>query len=118
MKILVIDDEREILDAIEQILSKEGYEIEKSDNILEGKAKIKSEKYDLIISDIMLPFWGGFDLVDAVKENESNKKTPVLIITGMDKDILESTNTFADGCLPKPFTGKQLTEMVKSLVEL
>jgi len=116
MKILVIDDEVEILDAIEKILIKEGFEVEKASSLAEGKSKINQSQYDLVISDIMLPHWGGFDLVDAIKENPAKQKTPVIIITGMDAGILESTHTFADICLPKPFTRQQLLNAVVSLI--
>jgi len=117
MKILVIDDEPDILHVIESILIREGFEVDKATGMMEAKSKISSAGYDLIICDIMLPHWGGFDLVDAIKENLENHKTPVIVITGMDKDILESTHTFADMCIPKPFTGKQLIEAVNSLIK-
>lgn len=117
MKILVIDDEFEILIAIEKILTKEGYEIEKASSLAEGKSKIAESQYDLVISDIMLPHWGGFDLVDAIKENPEKQKTPVIVITGMDAGILESTHTYADICLPKPFTRQQLLNAVHSLLD-
>ncbi len=116
MKILVIDDEVEILDAIEKILHKEGFEVEKASTLSEGKSKINDSNFDLVISDIMLPHWGGFDLVDAIKENPNKQKTPVIIITGMDADILENTHTFADVCLPKPFTRLQLLDAVHSVI--
>ena len=117
MKILIIDDEKDILDSIENILSKEGYEVDRAGSLVDGKAKINGSHYDLVISDIMLPYWGGFDLVDIIKENPLTKKTPVIVMTGMDKDILESTRTFADVCLSKPFTGKQLLEAVRSVIK-
>lgn len=117
MKILVIDDENDILNAVDNILSKEGYEISKTDNIHDAKAMISEGNFDLMISDIMIPFWGGFDLVDLVKENPEKNRIPVIVITGMDKDILDSTNTYADVCLTKPFTGKQLLETVNSLLK-
>ena len=116
MKILVIDDEVEILDAIEKILLKEGFKVEKASSLSEGKSKINASDFDLVISDIMLPHWGGFDLVDAIKENPSKPKTPVIIITGMDADILQSTHTFADACLPKPFTRHQLLNVISDVV--
>jgi DNA-binding response OmpR family regulator len=116
MKILVIDDENEILNAVENILTREGYEITKADNLKDAKSLVSEGGFDLLISDIMLPYWGGFDLVDLVKEDPDKNKIPVIVITGMDKDILESTNTYADACLTKPFTGKQLLETVSNLL--
>src|SRR5688572_26125161 len=112
MKILVIDDENDILNAVENILTKAGYEIQKTDNLKDAKALIEQGGYDLLISDIMLPYWGGFDLVDLVKEDPEKNKIPVIVITGMDRDILESTHTYADVVLTKPFSGKQLLDAV------
>ncbi|MBL0340807.1 MAG: response regulator transcription factor [Bacteroidetes bacterium] len=117
MKILLIDDEQEILDAVEKILIKDGFEVDTAATITEGKSKINEFYYDLVISDIMLPHWGGFDLVDAIKDNPFKKNTPVIIITGMDKDILENSHIFADLCLPKPFTRNQLLEAVHLFVK-
>jgi DNA-binding response OmpR family regulator len=116
MKILIIDDELDLLENVRGILTKEGFEVESASEFKEANRMISNNSYDLVICDIMLPHFGGFDLVDAVKENPEKQKTPVIVITGMDRDILESTRTFADICLVKPFTGKQLLEAVRSLV--
>ncbi len=115
-KILVIDDEIDLVNFMSTILTKEGYSVESASTVPDGKEKIAQGKYDLVISDIMLPFWGGFDLVDAVKENPDTKDTPVLVVTGMDNSVLESTHTFADACLTKPFSGIQLVDKVKELL--
>lgn len=115
-KILVIDDETELVDAIATILLSEGYQVETAFTMDEGKSKISNNRYNLVISDIMIPHWGGFDLIDAIKENPETSETPVLVVTGMDEDILNATNTFADACLVKPFTGKQLLQIVNGLI--
>ncbi len=114
--ILVIDDETELANAIAKLLQGEGFEVETAFTLDEGKSKIKSKKYNLVISDIMMPHWGGFDLVDSIKENPETSETPVIVVTGMDAAILDATNTFADACLVKPFTGKQLLETVNDLL--
>jgi len=117
MKILVIEDELELLGAISGILSKEGFEVEMASGMSEARAKIRNYNYDLIVCDIMLPHWGGFDLIDAIKESPGKQNTPVIVITGMDEEILKSTHLFAEACLQKPFTGKQLLETVHSLLQ-
>jgi DNA-binding response OmpR family regulator len=114
MKILIIDDELDLLMNIEGILTSEGFEVEKASEFKEAKRMIANNDYDLVICDIMLPYFGGFDLIDFIKENPEKHKTPVIVITGMDKDVLESTFTFAEICLVKPFTGKQLLGAVRS----
>jgi len=115
MKILVIDDELELLGAIENILQKNGHEVDSASGVKEAKSKISDISYDLVICDIMLPHWGGFDVVDAIKENPLKQNIPVIVITGMDREILDSTLTYADVCLSKPFTGKELLDAVNSL---
>jgi DNA-binding response OmpR family regulator len=114
--ILVIDDETELVEAMSTILLMEGYLVETAFTLAEGKSKITQGKFNLVISDIMMPHWGGFDLIDAIKENPETSSTPVLVVTGMDEDILNATNTFADACLVKPFTGKQLLDKVNELL--
>ncbi len=115
VKILVIEDDTELLFAIKTILSIEGYQVETSNSVADGKSKIAENNYDLVITDIMLPHWGGFDLVDAVKENE--RKTPVIVITGMDEDILNTTRTFAEKCLTKPFNKQKLLSAVDEVLQ-
>ncbi len=117
VKILVIEDDTELLFALKTILSIEGYQVETADSVVAGKIKIAENNYDLVITDIMLPHWGGFDLVDAVKENENKRKTPVIVITGMDEDILKTTRTFAEKCLTKPFNKQILLSAVDEVLQ-
>lgn len=113
MKILVVDDEKFILESVSKILIKEGYTVVTADNRKSAIQIIEEQELDLIITDIMLPFTGGFDIVEHVKDHPVKKNIPVIVITGMDEDVLVSTRTFADACLTKPFTAKQLIYLVK-----
>lgn len=113
MKVLVIDDERFILESISKILQKENFSVVTAENKKDAIEIIENQELDLIITDIMLPFSGGFDIVEHVKEHPVKSKIPVIVITGMDEDVLVSTKTFADACLTKPFTAKQLMYLVK-----
>ena len=116
MKILIIEDDKELLYALNTILTVEGYEVETADTFLSGRKMISENQYDLLITDIMLPYWGGFDLVDAAKETPSGDKIPVIVITGMDEDILNSTITFAEKCITKPFHKKLLLDAVSEVL--
>jgi len=116
MKILVIEDDLELLKAIKTILLIEGYEVDTADSVPSGKSLLAGNTYDLVITDIMLPHWGGFDLVDSIKENEAGNKTPVIVITGMDESILENTITFAEKCITKPFNKKKLLSAVEEFL--
>jgi len=116
MKILVIDDEKFILESIAKTLRTEGYSVFLAENKKTALEIIRKEDLDLIITDIMLPFTGGFDIVERIKEDPGKKNIPVIVITGMDEDVLVSTRTEADACITKPFTAKQLLYTVKKFL--
>ncbi len=114
INVLVIDDEKDIRENISIILKKHDYHPVTIDNVVDAEDMIRNKKWDIIISDVMIPHLGGFELVDVVKQISSD--TPVILVTGMDKDILNTTATRADIILTKPFTGKQLIDAIESLL--
>ena len=116
MKILLVEDEKFILECMAQILTQEGYSVYTADNYEEAIEIISTENLNLIISDIMLPYIGGFDILDFVKSDPKKKNIPVILITGMDEGILENTLLKADACITKPFTSRQLLNRIKTFV--
>lgn len=104
-KILVIDDEKDIRDNITKILEKKGANVTTIDNVPDAEKLIRTKKWDAIICDLMIPHLGGFELMDLVKEVS---KTPVIIVTGLERDILDSTLTPADVVITKPFSGREI----------
>jgi|GEM_PF-1016256 len=109
MNVLVIDDEKEIREIVSKTLTKAGYDVTSTDNVVDAEKLIRSKTWDLVVSDIMIPHNGGFELVDCVKDSSN---TPVIVMTGMDQDVLQATLNRADHILPKPFTSKQLLDIV------
>lgn len=112
-KILVIDDEETILNAVSKTLTNAGFKVLVASSLEEASEIIQNEKLDLIISDVMLPHLGGIELVDRIKEDPDKNHIPVLIMTGMEKDILQMTVSHADAILSKPFTSEQLLTEVR-----
>jgi len=110
MNVLIIDDEAEIREIVSKTLVKAGYEVTATDNVVDAVKLINSKSWDLVISDIMIPHLGGFEIVDHIKDSSN---TPVIIMTGMDKDVLMATNTKANHVLTKPFTAKELLGIVQ-----
>jgi len=108
-KILVIDDEKEIRDGIRKILKQKGAKVTAIDNVPDAEKLIRTKKWDAIICDIMIPHLGGFELMDVVKEVS---KTPVIVVTGLDKEVLNSTLNPADIVITKPFSGKEIIDAV------
>ena len=111
--ILVIDDEEDIATAISRSLKREGYSVIITSDYKTSIKVIANSEIDLIISDVMLPLTGGFDIVEYVKNDEALKNTPVILVTGMDKDILYSSSIKADAVVSKPFDMDRLIALVK-----
>ncbi len=114
--ILVIDDEKVIRDSVSKTLEKAGFETQTAGTLLDAVEIIQSKKFDLIICDVMIPHIGGLELVDKLKSDPKYSTTPVLLMTGMDRDILNATLVTADDIITKPFDSSQLLDKVKSLL--
>src|SRR4051812_48093109 len=95
-RILVIDDEEFIVQLIMKIVSDNGYDCLTASSLNDAIKIIHSEKLDMVITDIMIPHFGGFDIIDEIKGNEKTKNIPVVVITGMNKDIFMHTVSKAD----------------------
>lgn len=111
--ILVIDDEEDIATAISRSLKREGYSVIITSDYKTSIKVIANSEIDLIISDVMLPYTGGFDIVEYVKNDDILKNTPIILVTGMDKDILYSSSIKADAIVSKPFDMDRLIALVK-----
>lgn len=117
-RILVIDDEQDIRDNISRILRQLGYTVQTADSIRNAiKMLVENPGFDLITCDVMIPQAGGFELIDQIKADPQYSGIPVLMITGMDSEILQTTQHAANDVLPKPFTTKDLTAKVQSLLK-
>src|SRR6478752_1766724 len=97
MKILIIEDEELVLKSLEFRLKKSGYDVVKAIDGREGLKKIEEESFDLIITDIMLPFNTGLEIVNKVKTT-TGKKIPVIILSnvGLEHVVLEAFKLGAD----------------------
>jgi DNA-binding response OmpR family regulator len=82
-KILVIEDEATLQKALNEVLSKEGYEVVSSLDGLKGLELAQSENPDLILLDIILPKMDGFEVLKRIKENDKISQIPVIILTNL-----------------------------------
>lgn len=116
MKILVVEDEKDLNNIISKYLKKEGYGV---DSALDGEEAldfINMSQYDLILADIMMPRLNGYELVTRLREK--NIKTPVLYLTAKDSldDIVKGLDLGADDYLVKPFEFKELLARIRVLL--
>jgi len=111
--ILVCDDDREIVDAIEIYLLQEGYNVIKAYDGVEALEAIKSNDIQLLIIDIMMPRLDGIHAILKIRETSS---IPIIILSAKteDPDKILGLNVGADDYLPKPFNPLELVARVKS----
>lgn len=119
-KILIIDDNKIEQEVLKAYLEDDGYDI---DSELDGKSgveRLKNNKYDLIILDVMLPGMNGFDICSLIKNNPATSDIPVIFLTARD-DVESITKGFEIGAqdyITKPFKGVELIARIKTQLEL
>lgn len=125
-KILVIDDDPDILDALNMILDSQGYRVATARNGIEGLANLKAEKPDMVILDLMMPKMDGFAVYRQLQEPEWSeyKNTPIMILTSVREDAsrrryeLETGKALGvDDYLEKPFLPDALLARVENILK-
>ena len=114
-KILVVDDEADIVDFIGDYLTGEGYEVIKAYDGIEALDKMQKDLADLIVLDIMLPRLDGFEVC---KQIRAESAVPILMLTAKDADVdkIIGLEIGADDYMPKPFNPRELVARVKALL--
>ncbi len=112
LRILVIDDEKMILDLVEQALSRSKYRVETAFSAIIGIEKFLTENFDLVITDVCMPDVDGNSVVDQIR-NSHKDQIPVIGISGTPWML---QNDQFDLILQKPFSIKTLISSVKSLI--
>ncbi|MCC5952184.1 MAG: response regulator transcription factor [Acidimicrobiia bacterium] len=115
-RILIVDDERSVVDGVRRGLTDEGFEVDEALDGAEGLEKARSGGYDLIILDIMLPTLNGYRVCAELRE--SGDLTPILMLTAKDGeyDEAEGLETGADDYLTKPFSFVVLMARIRALL--
>ena len=115
--ILIVDDDKRILQLINDYLIKNNFRISTANNALKAREKIENIEFDLIILDIMMPGESGLKLTDTLKKN--NFKTPILLLSALGNadDRIKGLEIGANDYLPKPFEPKELLLRMKNLIK-
>lgn len=119
MKILVAEDEPLMRMAIEARLKKDGYDVTGVSDGREALKLIEQSPPDLLITDILMPYTSGLELIAIVKTN-SAYNLPVIVLSGIGEEatVLEAFQLGAEDFLTKPFNPSELSVRVKRLLKL
>jgi phosphate regulon transcriptional regulator PhoB len=117
-KILVVDDEADIVELVSYNLKKEGFAVDSALNGEEALKCMKSEMYDLMIIDLMLPGIQGMELCRIVRRNSNTAHVPIIILTakGEEVDKVLGLELGADDYVTKPFSPRELVARVKAVL--
>lgn len=116
MRALVIEDEKEIVDGIKTIVAQDGYETDAAYDGYEGLEYIRSNVYDVVLLDVMLPGINGFDILKKVRDEGID--VPIILLTAksMTLDKIKGLNLGANDYLTKPFDAGELLARMRARV--
>ena len=117
-KIMVVDDEPYIARVIKFKLEQEGYQVFSANDGITGLNKIKEDKPDLVLLDVMMPGLSGYEVCQKIKADAELSGIPVVILTakGQERDREQGFNVGANDYITKPFSPNRLLELVKSII--
>lgn len=119
-KILIVEDDKFLRELIGQKLTKEGYDILESIDGEDGLKKIRNEKPDLVLLDLILPSIDGFEVLSRIKEDASLKSPPIIILSnlGQKEDVERGLKSGAvDYLIKAHFTPGEIIEKVKNILK-
>src|SRR5262249_49577768 len=119
-RVLIVDDDRRILELLVELLELEGYEIASANDGAEALELAQGFDPDVVVSDVVMPVVGGLELCRRLKEDRRTAYVPVLLISGIRKSDdagIEGLYAGADDYLDLPFRNEELLVKVARLVE-
>jgi two-component system OmpR family response regulator len=115
MRVLIVEDEPDLLRTIAQVLREDGYAVDEAADGQEGLYKATSWNYDAIVLDLLMPKLTGWQVLEQLRKTH---KTPVLILTARDgvNDRVRGLDAGADDYLPKPFHLVELKARLRAII--
>lgn len=117
-KILIADDEANIVVSLEYLLQREGYIVSIARDGQEALEAIERDAPDLVLLDVMMPIKTGFEVCASVRANPAMAHTRILMLTakGRDTDLAKGMALGADGYMTKPFATRELVARVAEML--
>ena len=117
-KILIVDDEPNIVISLEFLMKKEGFEVAVANDGDEALAKVASFNPDLLLLDVMMPKKSGFEVCEALRGDSQRAGLKIVMLTakGRDTEMANGLAIGADAYVTKPFSTKELVDKVKEML--
>lgn len=118
-KILIADDEPNILISLEFLMKREGYEVFVARDGQEALDTLRREHPRLVLLDVMMPRKTGFEVCQEVRNDDAIRTTLILMLTakGRETDVVKGLALGADAYMTKPFSTRELVQKVRSMLE-
>lgn len=117
-KILLIDDEKDLVDLVKSNLESNGYDVLIAFNGKQGLEKAMAEQPDLIILDIMMPVMDGFETLRKIRDDDRIKNTPIIMLTvkSETESIFKAEELGSTDYITKPFSLEELINLIKTYI--
>jgi two-component system phosphate regulon response regulator PhoB len=117
-RILVVDDEEDILELVRYNLAREGFQVECAATGEGALKKVGSDNFDLIVLDLMLPRIDGLEVARHLKKNARTQQIPIVMLTakGEEADVVAGLEIGADDYVTKPFSPRVLTARIRAVL--
>jgi GAF domain-containing protein/class 3 adenylate cyclase len=119
-KLLIVDDNPDLRHYVAGILQQAGYHVWTARNGAEGFRLTQEHAPDLVVTDLMMPFVSGLEMIHQIRQEETLKGTPIILLTAKadEETRIEGVETGADAYLAKPFNDRELLAEVRNLLAL
>jgi DNA-binding response OmpR family regulator len=118
--IVVVEDEQEMIDLIELILSRRGFDVVGANGGVQGLKAIREHKPDLVLLDLMMPEMDGWQVYQQLKADVDTENIPVIVVTAKAQNIDKVLGLHiakVDDYIPKPFSLEELVSRVESVLK-
>ena len=118
-KVLIADDEQNIVISLEFLMKREGYQVEVANDGEEAVRRIRAWRPDLVLLDVMMPKKSGFEVCQEIRSDPEMAGIRILMLTakGRDTEVAKGLALGADAYMTKPFSTRELVDKVRNLLE-
>ena len=118
-KILIVDDEPDLVQTIQDRLEMSGYTVTTAGNGKEGLEKTLQEKPDIVLLDVIMPIMDGLEMLEALRKHPESKDCAVIMLTARSQrqDIVQAKTCGIEDYIVKPFDLSELIEKIENVLE-